>query len=185
MDINDLLSTDLKTERGNLSGGLPNYYRVVPVLFFATVIGSIALIVHFSMQIRSLSFERDQEMARLNDQVMVTEGLNADKFEIEQENVRADAIAKWVETAQGLQPLIAGLARTIENDASVDTLSLKRNPELPAQLFLVLRLNGDVQEQLDQSMQAVRGLNYRSFSASQEQGDGILDYDATLIWNGK
>ena len=185
MDNIDLLASDLKSERGNMSDGLPAYYRIVPVLFYVTVLGSIVLLVFFSMETRKLAAERDRETTRQDDQIMVTDELATMRFEIEQENVRAEAVADWVETAQGLQPLVAALARSIDGDSSIDTLSLKRNPEILSQIYLVLRLNGDVQEQIDASMAAVRDLNYRSFSAKQSQGDGILDYDTTLIWNGK
>ena len=185
MDNTELLSSDLKTERGNMSDGLPAYYRIVPVLFYLTVLGSIALLVFFSMETRKLASERDRETTRQNDQIIVTEELGGMRFEIEQENVRADAVADWIETAQGLQPLVASLARSVDADSSIDTLSLKRNPEILSQIYMVLRLNGNVQQQIDSSMEAVRDLNYRSFSAKQTQGDGILDYDTTLIWNGK
>ena len=184
MNVNDLLSHDLKSERGNLSDGLPSYYRLVPVLFYLTVVTSIASVAYFSMQIRNFADERDSEQLRLNDLKMVTSGLAADKFEIEQENVRAEAVGKWIETAQGLQPLVASLARSMKQSASIDMMSLKRNPELPPQIFLTLKLNGDVQEQIDLSMQAVREMNYRSFSAKQSQGEGILEYNATLLLNG-
>lgn len=185
MENTDLLAPDLKTERGNLSDGLPSYYRVVPILFYATVLGSIALLVFFSMETRKLAAERDREMDRQSDQLMVTDEIQSQRFEIEQENVRAEAVAKWIETAQGLQPLVTALARSTDVDSSIDTLSLKRNPEILSQIFLVLRINGDVQEQIDASKEAVRQQNYRSFGAKQTQGDGILDYDSTLIWNGK
>lgn len=185
MDNIDILASDLKTERGNLSDGLPSYYRIVPVLFYITVLGSIILLVFFSMETRKLAADRDREISRQDDQVMVTNELAGTSFEIEQENVRAEAVADWIETAQGLQPLVAAVARSVDGDSSIDTLSLKRNPEILSQIYMVLRLNGDVQEQIDISMGAVRELNYRSFSAKQSQGDGILDYETTLIWNGK
>ena len=181
MDNTDLLASDLKAERGNLSDGLSAYFRVVPVLFYVTVLGSIALLVFFSTATRKLAADRDGEISRQGDQMMVTDELAGMRFEIDQENVRASAVADWIETAQGLQPLVAALARSVDSDSSIDTLSLKRNPEILSQIFLVLRLNGDVQEQIDESMAAVRELNYRSFSAKQSQGDGILDYDTTLM----
>lgn len=185
MDNLDLLAPDLKTERGNMSGGLPGYYRAVPVLFYVTVLASITMLVYFSMETRKLAAERDREVSRQNDQLMIADEVGGQRFEIEQENVRAEAVAKWIETAQGLQPLVAALARSVDVDSSIDTLSLKRNPEVLAQIFLTLRLNGNVQQQIDSSMAAVRDLNYRSFSAKQSQLEGILDYDTTLIWNGK
>ena len=49
----------------------------------------------------------------------------------------------------------------------------------------MLRLNGDVQQQIEASMAVFPDLNYRPFNAKQSTGDGILDYETTLIWNGK
>ena len=185
MNINDHLSHDLKTERGNLSDGLPAYYRLVPILFYVTVVTAISSVAYFSMQIRNFTEERTIEQGRLTEITIVTKGIASEKDEVEQERVRAEAVARWIETAQGLQPLVAGLSRSIGEDASIDMMSLKRNPEMPPQIFLTLKLNGEVQEQIGSSMQAVRDLNYRSFSAKQSQGEGILDYNATLLWSGK
>ncbi len=185
MELNDTFSHDLKTERPGLTGGLPSSYRVVPLLFYLTLVGAFGLSVFYYLEHRRLADEQDRWTAYTADQNARKSQLRREISDVEIENKRAGQVVEWVDTAQGVQPLAVAIAKSVDIGATIDTLHLERDPEIPAQIHLTLKLNGDVHEQLDATMQAVRMQRYRSFSAEQTQKENLLDYSCRLIWMGK
>ncbi|MEO0415672.1 MAG: hypothetical protein AAF226_12050, partial [Verrucomicrobiota bacterium] len=51
---------DLKTERPNVSDGLPGYYRIVPIAFYVSLLAALALSLFFSLSIKRLKAEKDE-----------------------------------------------------------------------------------------------------------------------------
>jgi hypothetical protein len=57
-----------------------------------------------------------------------------------------------------------------------------RNTEIPRQIHFTLKMDGVTSKVLDQTLQGIRALNFRAYSAQQQKRDESLDYNATLVF---
>jgi hypothetical protein len=60
--------------------------------------------------------------------------------------------------------------------------TLERDAETPSQLRVGLKLNTASDKQIEQTLEVVRGMNYREFNPTQTRVQGNLDYKASLLW---
>lgn len=173
---------DLKTERPDVAPSLPAYFRLLPILFYLTLVGGLALTAFFLVLLRNASASEahwKSETARLKqDLVQVQAGREA----IERQARRASEVVAWVDGARSLQPLVVGLIRSLDAASSIAGLTLERDPATPAQIKLTLRLNTQGNRQLDATLGEIAQRNFRSYNPNQTQARGEVDYEATLIY---
>ncbi len=105
-----------------------------------------------------------------------------ERARIEALNTRATAVAKWVEGALNLQPVCVAVSRGAGRDASISELVLTRNAELPDQVRLELKMSKADSGVMDATLQGIRNLDFRAYSAQQSTDLDQLDYKATLVW---
>jgi len=108
--------------------------------------------------------------------------LAKERTQVEVLNKRATEVAKWVEGALNLQPICVAVSRAAADDATISELSLTRNPELPSQVHLELKMNNANSAVMDATLQSIRELDFRAYSAQQSKEVDQLDYKATLVW---
>ncbi len=183
MDAKDaLLCHDLKSERPDVSHGLPGYLRLVPILFYASVVGALVLGAWFYLGIRQATAGKEKWLAEDARQNQANQKLTSEMDAITKQNLRARDIVAWMEGAHAIQPLTVAITRSMDPSVTISELTITRNAEIPAQLYLGLKLNGAGPEQLERTLKSIKELSYRAYSAQQNKVKDSLDYRATLIW---
>jgi hypothetical protein len=173
---------DLKTDRKDIMPALPMVFRLVPLLFycaiaFAVVVGGVAM-----WNARVATQRRDairQKIESLNGEIASTKAARA---ALEAKIREAADLENWVLASMPLQPLVVGIVRSMAPNSSIVELNLERDVETPSQLKLGLRLNTDSDQQLEDTLEVIRGMHYREFSPTQTRVRGDLDYKASLLW---
>lgn len=177
-----LICNDVKTERPDVSQGLPNYFRAIPILFYFCLVAGIALGSWFYLGFRNAAASKDYWTQEDTRQKQANETLSAEQTSILEQNERARDVVEWMEGAQALQPLSVAITRSVSPTVTISELSLTRNAEIPSQIYFSLKLDGAGPDQLDRTLAGVKELSYRAYSAQQTKAKDSLDYKATLIW---
>jgi hypothetical protein len=173
---------DFKTERKDCMPQLPTIYRLVPILFylsllFVGVVGSTAL-----WHSRTAS-ERYQAVVHQTDELKKKiDAAKALRAELQKSIVEARDLEKWVLASMPLQPLVVGILSSMEQGSNVLDLSIVRDTETPSQLKLSLTLSGENDKQIEQTLKKIQELDYREFSPTQSKVKGNLEYRASLLW---
>jgi len=176
---------DLKTERQNISAGLPRGYKLIPVAFYITLVASVILSLYFYLSIRSYESSVERMTQRIDNAQREQSRLTAEQRTIVAEARRAEGIAKWLEGARALQPVTVAIGRSMAKQSTIAELSLDRNPEIPAHTFMQLKVDGAGSEQIETTLNSIYALNYQTYSAQQVKGSGSIDFQATLIYSDK
>jgi hypothetical protein len=172
---------DLKTERQNVSAGLPSGYKFIPVAFYVATTASIFLSLYFYLSKKAYeSAESDLRLRAGNAKSEETQ-LLSNQQAIVDEAKRAEVFAKWLEGSRPLQPVTVVIGRSMGKDSTVAGLSLNRNPEIPAHTFLQLKIDGGGSEQIETTLDSIYALDYQTYSAQQVKGRNSTDFQATLI----
>ena len=172
---------DFKTERKDLLPPLPMIFRLVPLLFylsiiFFAVVGSVGVWHSRVAEERRLSLLG--ETASLQAEIEQTK---AARVALDDQALEAMDLENWVLGSMPLQPLVVEIVRSVGENSSIAKLSLERDPETPSQLKLALTLRTDSDAQLDATLNAIRKLNYIDLSPTQTMVQGNLEYRATLL----
>jgi hypothetical protein len=173
---------DFKTERKDLMPALPVVYRLVPILFylsllFLVVVGATAV---WAARAASQRYEALVTQTTLLQQDIAA--TKSSRSELEAKIREATDMENWVLASMPLQPLLVGIVRSIEPGSTLVDLSLERDAESPSQLKLALTLNAESDAQIEKTLAAIRGLNYREFSPTQSTIRGNYEYRASLLW---
>jgi hypothetical protein len=177
----DYIIHDIKTERQNVSEGLPAALKAVPVAFYVACALSVLLSFYFylgkkayeattqEMQHRAATAEAEQYQHQSAQQAIAAESQHA------------EAIARWLEASGPLQPVVVAIGRSMARDATIAELSLNRNPELPAHTLMQLKVDGAGSQQIESTLSEIYQLNYQTYSAQQVKARNATDFQATLI----
>lgn len=173
---------DFKMERKGILPPLPMIFRLIPILFYGSVlflivIGSVALFHKRAAEARRNAVQ--QSVADLKKKI---ETHKAERSALEAKIREATDLELWVLASMPLQPLVVNIIRSMGAQSSIVNLSVERDAETPSQLRMNLRMNADSDEQLERSLQVIRSMNYREFSPTQTRVRGDLDYRASLLW---
>ena len=182
MQIHGRYIDDFKTERKDVAPPLPTYLRLVPILFYATIVGSVLLNALFIAQFSQAGQIREAERKKNRELKVELDATKSKRLELESEAKRATDLANWVDTSRPLQPLIVEVARSMEPEASLVDLKLERNEDNPSQIRIALKIQTDNTRQLDQTLQAISNSRFRLFSPQQSMDKGEANYSATLLW---
>lgn len=182
MKIERRIIDDLKTERGDVAPSLPAYLRLVPILFYAVVLGGILLSAFFLLLLRNAAASEEQWKSETARRKQALADVQTRRDSIEQEVRRASDVVTWVEGARNLQPLVVAIIRSMEPGSSIAEFGLTRNPITPAQIKLKLKLNTQGTRQLDALLGEISSRNFRTYNPNQTQARGEIDYEATLIF---
>jgi hypothetical protein len=173
---------DLKSPRGEVSQGLPPVYRLVPIGFYLALVGSTFAMCWFEMERRKAVVEGLAHATQAATYQAETARIGGDRARIDALVIRATGVAKWLDGAVGLQPICVAVSRGAGKHANIIDLSLTRNSELPEQVKLELRMSNANSEVMDATLQGIRDLGVRAYSAQQSTELDQLDYKATLVW---
>ncbi|MAS93018.1 MAG: hypothetical protein CMO55_07450 [Verrucomicrobiales bacterium] len=180
----DNIIHDLKTERQNVSSGLPAAFKLVPILFYLSAAASLILSGFFYLSIKSHEASQQQMQLRVSQATAEKNEYVARQNTIVDKSKRAEGIAKWLEGSHPLQPVTVAIGRSMGKDTTIAELNLNRNPEIPAHTFLQLKIDGGGSEQVEDTLNSINALNYQTYSAQQVKGRNSTDFQATLIFAG-
>lgn len=178
----EVLCHDIKTERKEVSGGLPDALKVVPLLFYVSVVVCTGLFVSFELQRKAAVNELQTRQSQALKFNQVATAVTQERKGVETANAWATEVAKWLEGAHNLQPLLVALGRGVGESATIAEVILARNSEIASQIQFTLKLDGVNSQVLDQTLEGIRKLDFRAYSAQQQKEGEGLDYNAILVY---
>ena len=179
----DFIVQDLKTDRPNISGGLPSVYRLIPLAFYAAIILGILLNFLFFNSFRAYQRAEKSWQNEIAESQSDQEAILSKQNQVNEETRASERIADWVEGSRPVQPISATITRSMSANATIAELDMQRNPQMPAHLFMTLKINNAGSEQLESTLDALGAIDYQTYSAQQVKADNAFDFQATLIWN--
>lgn len=182
MKIERRIIDDLKTERPDVAPSLPAYLRLVPILFYATVMGGILLSAFFLLLLRNAAAAQGQWTSETARQKQALADVQAERDSVEQQARRASDVVAWVEGSRNIEPLVVAVIHSMDPASSIAELELTRDPAVPTQIKLGLKLNTQGTRQLDATLEKIVALNFRTYNPNQTQTRSETDYEATLIY---
>lgn len=182
MLITALSIDDFKTERKDLMPPLPVVYRIVPIVFYGSIVFLVVVGALAIWHVRVAEGRRNEVESRVSGLKKEIESAKASRSSLEMEIREATDLEGWVLASMPVQPLIVTIIRSMSPTTAIVDLSLERDPETPSQLKLALTMNTDSDKQIEQTLERIRALNYREFSPTQSMVKGNLEYKASLLW---
>lgn len=182
MLIESKVIDDLKTGRVDVTPPLPQVLRLVPLLFYALLVGCAILVALFSLHLRQVTasrdawIEQDRRFQKDISQVRMERGL------LEEQTKRASDLMAWVETTRPLQPIVVEITRKISSESSIQELSFSRSAENPKLLNFGIKISGTSTAPLDAVLEHLTELGYRTYSPEQKLARGQIDYSASILW---
>lgn len=178
----EILCHDVKTERKDVSGGLPPALKIVPVLFYLTLAACSMLYVYFELSRTAAGKEMDRWQANMTTFNQQIASIATERKGVEAANAWATDVSKWVEGAHNLQPLLVALGRGAGNEATISEVVMTRNSEIASQIQFALKMDKVSSGVLDQTLESIRKLDFRAYSAQQQKEGDALDYNAILVF---
>lgn len=128
-------------------------------------------------------YEREKLEAELqkDDYDLSIAKTESEKSGLDEETMKAEAIAKWVEGARNVQPIGVYVARALGLESRITELSLERSEQVPANLSFSMRLLGGKMEELAKIESSLSRLNYQSLSPQQNKEEEVIEYRSTLV----
>jgi len=173
---------DLKTERREVSQGLPQALRFVPIAFYGAAVLCTLASIWFFIGTNGHKAEAERWAAQKLQLEGQSKQLDTEKKKTEEQNKRADKVVAWVEGARPLQPLSASISRSIGVQSTISEIIMTRSSERPEQIYLTLRLDNATSRVLDTTLDSIRSLSFRAYQAQSTNKDTSLDYNAILVW---
>lgn len=182
MQISARSIDDFKTDRKGITPPLPIYLRLLPIIFYLTIIATLILNGIFILRLSQADKSREAALLRDKEITAQIASTKTERQALENEAKKASDIVSWLDAARPLQPLVVAITRSIEPESSMQELRLDRDAENPAQIRLSMKLNGEILRQLDATLAQIAKLRFRTFSPQQSVQNGEISYQATLLW---
>jgi hypothetical protein len=173
---------DFKTERKDVAPPLPAIMRLVPLLFYLSLLFLVVVGTVASLHAKFSSDQRTAVTARIDSLKKEIEATKARRSALEGEISEAMDLEAWVLASMPLQPLVVAVIRSMGPQSEIVDFTLERDAETPSQLRLGLKLNTASDKQLEKTLDVIRDMNYREFNPTQTRSQGNLDYRASLLW---
>lgn len=177
---------DLKTERLDVAQPLPAPLMVLPLLVYAGILGAIAMSSHAFLQMRQAEQKaREARQANAGEQAQIAQ-LKSEFAAIEAEEKNAKEVQQWIQGTNQLQPIVLALARSMDAESTISSMTLARKEEIPSQVQMGLQITSPHgPQQIDALRNAMMtALSYRSFSENidnKKGGKRDLSFDCTWI----
>jgi hypothetical protein len=156
--------------------------RLVPLLFYLSLLFLVVVGTVSSIHAKFSSDHRSTLLGRIETLKKEIEEVKKEKTALENEIKEATDLEAWVLASIPLQPLVVSIIRSMGSQSEIVDFTLERDAETPSQLRVGLKLNTASDKQIEQTLEVVRGMNYREFNPTQTRVQGNLDYKASLLW---
>lgn len=172
---------DFKTPRKDLLPALPLLYRLVPIIFYLSLI-FVGIVGSLAMWHTRVASTRYQDILGQTAQVeKEIKSTKAARAVLENDYRESTHLYSWVESSVPLQPLIVAIIKSMQANSTIVSLSLERDAATPAQLKLALTVNSESDTQILHTLDAIRQMGYLEFSPTQSKVKGNLEYRAMLV----
>jgi hypothetical protein len=177
---------DLKADRPDLTPPLPTVMVGLPILFYLSLVASVALGILFTLQTRK---SRADEQAKISEAVSTRqklEGLKLEQAEVDAVLAKAKDVEKWVDSTEPLMNVVAAVVNSVKTSNSLHSLRLSRSPEQPDQIQMSLHIANGGTSQRDDTLQSISKIGYQTYrdeTATNGKGDGKGDitFSTTLV----
>ncbi|MDB6137901.1 MAG: hypothetical protein JWO94_973 [Verrucomicrobiaceae bacterium] len=180
--MSQFLCHDFKTPRTDMSRRLPSSMRMVPVIFYIVLAGSVFFLIKDWTDLNKATADVVLANGRKDEAIAAKTKLLAEKDQINTEKFRAEGIAKWVEGTRVMQPISVAVARAMPPETNITELALERNADFPAQVSLLLRLVNGGANEIEKVQKSLERLHYRSHSPQQARQGEMMEFRAMLVW---
>ncbi len=172
---------DLKMGRPDVLPPLAVTLRLVPLLFYLCTFAAIVLSTVTILQIGQANGELLAARERGAEAQTNLERTKIERAALETKAKRASDVLRWVEGSANLQPLAVAVADSVSERAAIVELDLSRDTATDRQVQIAIKLQASEGAALEPVIAAVRGADFRPFSAQQSQEGNQIAYEATLI----
>jgi hypothetical protein len=172
---------DFKTERKNITPPLPSVLRLVPILFYTSVLALVILVSVFLLQLKFANDSIATYKAGLADVAGQMAQLGTERKKVEDRILRATDVQRWVEGSMPVQPLVVSIARSIGKDANLGDLNLQREVESPENMKIGMRVGTTSASQIEKTTDAISKENFRIVQPEQTLTEGEINYQATIV----
>ncbi len=173
---------DLKTERQDVSAGLPSGYKLIPTLFYIVSVASVFLSLYFYASKKAYQTSESQMKSRTSEARTQETRFRAQQQGITAESQKAEGIAQWLEGSRPLQPVTVAINRSMSKDSTIAELTLTRDRDIPSNTFVQLKIDGGGTEQIDSARSALSSLNYQIYHSNEKKGRNSTDFQGTLVY---
>lgn len=103
------------------------------------------------------------------------------RSDLEKEIAEAADLETWVLASMPLQSLVVAIISSMGPGSGIVHLQLERDAETPSQLRIRLVLNAASDKQLEQTLEAIRRMNFSESNQTYTRSNGELVYTARLL----
>ena len=178
----DYIIHDIKTERQNVSAGLPAGYELVPASFYLVATASLLLSLYFFLSKKAYESSESSMRARINEAQGLQSNFLAQQQGIANEAKQAEGIAQWLEGSRPLQPVAVTIGRSMSKDSTISELALNRDPSTPANTVMKLNIDGGGSEQVETARKALAALNYQIVNSDERKERNTIDFQGIIIY---
>lgn len=179
--MSEFICHDFKSPRTDTSKRLPNSFKLVPVFFYLALIGGAYFMTTDWMAYKKAQQEVAEAEAIKKNHQSITKQMAAEKAALDEETLKAQELAKWMEGARSLQPIGVAIARAMPAEVRLSDLVIERSSQVPANLSLAVRINGGSAADVALIENSITRLNYRSYSPQQSKDGEIVEFRSTLV----
>lgn len=175
---------DLKTERADVGQPLPAALRLLPVLFFSSVSGAIAMSAYSFWQIKVAEENEHKAQEAEAGQKAETKRLDEDSAAVDKEVRNANEVKDWLIGTNQVQPLIKVICSSMTQESTISQITLARRDEMAAHVQMAMTINSaHGQQQVDTLRTAVSGaLGYHSYSDNITNKDRKTEVSFDCTW---
>jgi len=180
---------DLKNERPDLAPPLPGVMAILPVLFYLTVVGSVALSIMSVMATKKAAASEESAIASEASEQAQTVLIQTELTAINEELARAKEVEAWVHSTRPLMTMVTSIINSVKTGNTLTSLLLARAPENPEHVDMTLLINNGGSAQVEETRNALSKEGYQAFredtrSADRSNRMGDVTYSAVFVNNG-
>lgn len=179
--MSDYICHDFKTPRMDTSKRLPNSFKAIPILFYISLVGGAYFMTMDWLAYKKAKKTKEDAEVVTKDYEAKSKTLGEEVAELIIESSKAEGVARWIEGARGVQPLLVSIARAMPAEVRISDLSLERNEQVPSNLGLTVRINGGSASEVGLMETSLARLQYRSYSPQQSKDGDVIEYRSTLV----
>ena len=172
---------DLKNERPDLTPPLSGVMAFLPILFYASIFGSLGLgTLSVLATKKAVKAEKSAVAMEQEEQTQLTL-IKTEFATINEEQNKAKEVEAWVKGTNPLMNIMTSIISSIKPGNTLTSLKLERTPENPEHLKLGLIINNGGSTQVDETTNALLKLGYQTFDdVTKGSGNSTLNADVTF-----
>ena len=172
---------DLKNERPDLTPPLSGVMAFLPILFYASILGSLGLgTLSVLATKKAVKAEKSAVAMEQEEQTQLTL-IKTEFTTISDEQNKAKEVEAWVKGTNPLMNIMTSIISSIRPGNTLTSLKLERTPENPEHLKLGLIINNGGSTQVEETTNALLKLGYQTFDdVTKGSGNSTLNADVTF-----